>query len=1000
MNKLLTIGMFVLISLSTYGQYQKVHTFKNNVWFYTDLDYSVRLQEIDKTKGQVKLYSTSDFLLVQTNNLYMPSGYQLDSLHFMGYDVDNKSSGDEFGYITRSTGGNTIGVICDANGKALKTFNDAIAMRSIIRGSENQVIVTTLKSGKTTSDVYSYGPNFSYEASYPTDNLKHDATSEYGPYYYTDVATSTVQVYTYDHTFSYDVDISVPSGYTLTTGLSVLKSNVLNNDSYQEFGVYFQKGSNRWAKIVNEKFEVQSYSGVTGMKMYELIGSDILALRHYSTGKPKWEIHKIDNTKSTNTTSLWVSHAGEPYFSEYYETGLVFDADSMSLFKYESFNKNHAHTVKTGLASNDEVINWTAYYAGISDADSRDTELFYLWKSAAGKYGFNVKRSDGSTLLTVSNARRFRTGFLGVEYSTLIVEVPGVGMELYQYDYSLKAPNRISPAHKSEQLDFKTQTFTWNKVENAVRYALQIYTDSTGPVNLAFNNLLDTTYTVEGYLDSATTYYWRVIASHQFDGKTNPGVFRFRTFDAGALKAPTLLSPKDNTVDLDISTYLTWEKEDNADSYEFQYSENSDFSTSTQGIVTGTSKQLTPLKYGTQYFWRVRTKRGVSLSDWSTEWSFTTMQKPSIDPPVLISPADEKVDVSTTPFLTWQAVTDATKYTYEYATKPDFSDGGFGSTTSTSAGLKGLDYNTVYFWRVKVEKGGELSSWSKVWSFTTIQKPSIDAPLLTSPTDGTLGASTNTDITWQAVADASGYAYEYATESDFSNMSTGTASGTSAVLNGLNINTMYYWRVKAEKSGEFSSWSEVWSFTTSDVPALTKPTLVSPANMATAVSPSTTVLEWNAVTGAETYQVQLSIDVNFGTFSTGAPTGATISFSDLKEMTTYYWRVKAIKGNAESEWSDIWVFTTDETQSIGNGQFSQSINVYPNPAKYQLNVELTDKSSERCTITLIDLAGHRVLETSTNQGVSTLDISHLKKGAYFLQLEQGTKFTVRKVMVN
>jgi hypothetical protein len=45
---------------------------------------------------------------------------------------------------------------------------------------------------------------------------------------------------------------------------------------------------------------------------------------------------------------------------------------------------------------------------------------------------------------------------------------------------------------------------------------------------------------------------------------------------------------------------------------------------------------------------------------------------------------------------------------------------------------------------------------------------------------------------------------------------TGIVNGTSISINGLNPNTVYYWRVRVNESNNVSLWSVVWSFITTN----------------------------------------------------------------------------------------------------------------------------------------------------------------------------------------
>ena len=62
-----------------------------------------------------------------------------------------------------------------------------------------------------------------------------------------------------------------------------------------------------------------------------------------------------------------------------------------------------------------------------------------------------------------------------------------------------------------------------------------------------------------------------------------------------------------------------------------------------------------------------------------------------------------------------------------------------------------------------------------------------------------------------------------------------------------------------------------------------------------------------------------------------------------------------------------------------------SFKLYPNPAKNEVTLEFTEKHST-CTLEITDLSGHVVLSEliKKNSKLTTMDISGLAKGTYFL----------------
>jgi hypothetical protein len=89
------------------------------------------------------------------------------------------------------------------------------------------------------------------------------------------------------------------------------------------------------------------------------------------------------------------------------------------------------------------------------------------------------------------------------------------------------------------------------------------------------------------------------------------------------------------------------------------------------------------------------------------------------------------------------------------------------------------------------------------------------APTLTAPTDGAADQIFQPNFSWAAVADATGYTIEIATDAAFTNIiESASVSGTSYDMVGvLDAGTTYYWRVSAENLCG-STDSAAFSFTT------------------------------------------------------------------------------------------------------------------------------------------------------------------------------------------
>lgn len=97
---------------------------------------------------------------------------------------------------------------------------------------------------------------------------------------------------------------------------------------------------------------------------------------------------------------------------------------------------------------------------------------------------------------------------------------------------------------------------------------------------------------------------------------------------------------------------------------------------------------------------------------------------------------------------------------------------------------------------------------------------------------------------------------------------------------------------------------------------LPAPSLLAPQNNSTVDIPVT--LQWNAVSGAESYRLQVAKTLNFESsiLDVANLTETSYTLSQLESQTQYYWRVLAIKGDMRSPWSQVFSFTTRKAPPV------------------------------------------------------------------------------------
>jgi hypothetical protein len=203
----------------------------------------------------------------------------------------------------------------------------------------------------------------------------------------------------------------------------------------------------------------------------------------------------------------------------------------------------------------------------------------------------------------------------------------------------------------------------------------------------------------------------------------------------------SLISPTDKISGIDNNAVtLVWTAMNGATRYQWQIDYDTDFldlPDGFEGYCEVNSVQLSKLKTGITYYWRVRASR-PGLSQWSTIWSFTTVLDITTITPELKTPEAGASGVSTKPIFQWNAVVEATKYELLVSKDASFSNpaimkiGDYAINTTRWVSTTNLSYNTTYSWKVRAVSRGRYSLWSTVRTFTTEIAPS-QLPPATGP---------------------------------------------------------------------------------------------------------------------------------------------------------------------------------------------------------------------------------------------------------------------------
>jgi len=193
------------------------------------------------------------------------------------------------------------------------------------------------------------------------------------------------------------------------------------------------------------------------------------------------------------------------------------------------------------------------------------------------------------------------------------------------------APILTSPANYEQNQPPEIE-LSWNVVNNAVSYLVQISFDSTfNPPFLQDQFSVADTFKTLMDIEGMATYFWRVKAVNA-GGYSN--FSEFFSFGTGFPASPMLVSPLDDSLNVPFEPTLIWNTAPGADSYCLQISKNEEFSQTSMILDTcelaDTVYAGFTLDPNTYYYWRARGVNSIGNGRWSAIHRFQTREPTNI----------------------------------------------------------------------------------------------------------------------------------------------------------------------------------------------------------------------------------------------------------------------------------------------------------------------------------------------------------------------------------
>ncbi|NNC95989.1 MAG: T9SS type A sorting domain-containing protein [Chitinophagales bacterium] len=228
------------------------------------------------------------------------------------------------------------------------------------------------------------------------------------------------------------------------------------------------------------------------------------------------------------------------------------------------------------------------------------------------------------------------------------------------------------------------------------------------------------------------------------------------------------------------------------------------------------------------------------------------------------------------------------------------------------------------------------------------------------------------------------------------------AQGTSSYqVTGIQTNKNFEWQARTLCSFGNSGWTGMDTFaTTCQVPVIWTDN----------VSTNSATLKWTETPYALGYIIQGSAAGATKIVTLEITPGTTTSYvaNSLANNTDYVWRITPVCNLPlkSQQYSVIDTFTTGPNSKLpafGSNGGLTTLNIYPNPAKDKINIEIRKEGNELGSISIQDTRGVKVVELTEIPNIYRYRVNtkNLAKGVYYISYQSGVyKSATERVIVN
>lgn len=372
---------------------------------------------------------------------------------------------------------------------------------------------------------------------------------------------------------------------------------------------------------------------------------------------------------------------------------------------------------------------------------------------------------------------------------------------------------------------------------------------------------------------------------------------------------------------------------------------------------------------------------------------------------VILSSPENEASVGQPITFEWSEPEGATGYELWIAKNEDFNQylEKYNVTENTKT-IDNLDENETYYWKVMAKSDDGDSPWSNVWSFNVSAGVPEDSPDLFTPGGNADDVEVPALFVWENMDNADLYhveIYEVGTDTKVIDeiLKVNEDETYGEYIFDIDPNTEYKWHVAAGNDAGFGEFSDFSNFTTIGIKV---PETTSPEDKATElVDPIT--FTWNTIDYVDSYEIEIYYVSNDEEFywelveSDDLLEEQSLEVFGFEPTAEYKWHMRVFYNDLWSDWSEFITFSTGSFTAIEENANSQTVQIFPNPAKDIVNFKMMFPNEGQYDIEIFNELGiciHSVANKYYSQGISVYawEAQNYASGIYYYQIK-GNNFS-------